>query len=101
MGPATSDPIPYQLPLHSPSEPATLAAQTSTKVLVAAAAATVERNQRMAEFTTVAGIKARAAAIAASATEEEAAHAAQITAGAALIAAQTAIAEADVTTTTT
>ena len=74
-----------------------MTAQIPTKVLVAAAAATAERNQRVAEFTTAAGIEAHAAPIAASVTEEEAEQAAQNAAGAALTSAKTAIAEADAT----
>jgi len=77
-----------------------MTAQIPTKVLVAAAAATGVRNQRVAEFITAAGIEAHAATIAAGATEEEAAQAAQIAAGAALTSAHPAIAEADATTST-
>ena len=100
MEPATGNSIPYQLPSCSPSEAATLTAQIPTKVLAAAAAATVVRNHRVAEFTTAAGIEARPAAIASGATEEEAAQAAQTTARAALAAAQAAITEADATDST-
>ena len=76
MGPTTGDSIPYQLPFCYPSEEATLTAQIPTEVLVAPAAATTVRNQRVAEFTTAAGIEAQAAAIAVGATEEETAQAA-------------------------
>ena len=71
MGPATGSlaPISYQLPFCSTSEAAITTAQIPTEALVAAAAATAVRNQQVAEFTTVAGIEAHAAAMAASATE--------------------------------
>ena len=51
-----------------------MTAQIPTKVLVAAAAATGVRNQRVAEFITAAGIEAHAATRASRATEEEAAQ---------------------------
>ena len=67
---------------------------------MAAATAAALRNQQVAEFTTVVGTEAHAAAIATCATEEEAAQAAQAAARAALTAAQAAIAEADATPST-
>ena len=96
--PATGNSIPYHLPFCSTSEAAILTAHIPTKVLVGAAAATVARNQQVAEFTTVVGTEAHATAIATCATEEEAAQAAQVATRAALTTAQAAIAEADVTT---
>ena len=97
MGPATDDSIPYQLPLCSPSEAATLTTRIPTEVLVDAAAATAVRNQRVADFTTATDSAAHAASIASSAIEEEeeAAQAAQTAAEAALATAQAVIAEAD------
>jgi Flp pilus assembly protein protease CpaA len=100
MGPATGVSIPYHLPFCSPSEAATLTARIPTEVLVAAAAATDVRNQRVADLTTLAGSAAHAVAIASCATEEEAAQAAQTATGAALTTAQAAIAEADATNST-
>ncbi len=64
IGPAKGDSIPYQLLFCSPSEAATLTARIPTEVLVAAAAATAVRHQRVADFTTVAGSAAHAAALA-------------------------------------
>ena len=100
MGPATGDSIPYQLPFCSLSEVAALTAHIPTETLVAAATATVARNQQVTELTTDAGSAAHAAAIASSATEEEAAQTAQAAIGAALTAAQAAITEADATNST-
>ena len=47
MGPATGSlaPIPYQLPIYSTTEAATLTAQIPTEALAAAAAVTAVRNQ--------------------------------------------------------
>jgi hypothetical protein len=100
MGPATGDSIPYQLPFCSPSEAATLTARIPTKVLVAAAAATVVRNQRVVDFTTAADSAAHVAALAAGATEEEAVQAAQTAAIAELTTTQATITEADATNST-
>jgi len=79
MGPATGSlaPILLQLPYHSTTGAATLTAQSSEETLAAAAAAAAVRDQRVAEFTTAAGIQAHAATIETYAMEEEAAQAAQ------------------------
>ena len=100
MGPTKggSTPIPYQPPFSSTREAAILTAQINVDVLAAAAVAVAVRTQQVAEFTTVAGLEAHAAAIAAHTTEKEAAHAAQAPARAALAAAKAAIAEAEATT---
>ena len=87
--------FPFVLPRRRPLSPPKSQQKFSWPAQLAAA--TVVRNQRVAEFTTVVGIEAHAAAIASGATEEEAAQAAQTAEGAALTVAQAAIAEADAT----